>query len=193
MATRLSISRYINSFNLDPEPSVNNQTIDEQLAGSLNNIRPCLSKCIQNPKAIVFAENGFRASHDLYLECILRQSRTPGENFTWDSTSKMNGVAHGRQLAVDALFYMRHGGIRTVTGQSVFATAKNLLGAEAKNLLPTASPVRDIAAPGGPVGDSSFSKKTDYIWAAYFDNKRQRDRFSGDCDLTTLKIEEDWE
>lgn len=193
MSTRLTTSRYISSFFIDGEKSVNNQTIDEQLAGSVKNIRPNLAKCIQNPKAIIFAENGFRASHDLYLECILRQTRTTGEDFTWDVTSKMNGVAHGRQLGVDALYYMRHGGFSTQTGQMVFEAAKLLMGADAESLYPYASPVRDVAAPGGPVADSSPAERADFNWAAYFDKKRQRYRFSGDCDMSTLKVEEDWE
>lgn len=195
MATRLSISRYIGSFFIDQEPTVNNQTIDDQLAGSLINIRPCVSRCIQNPNAIMFAEKGFRASHDLYLECILRQSRSVSTNdeFTWDTTSKLNGVAPGRQLAADALFYMRHAGIQTETGQAVFNAAKLKFGVAASYLFPRSSPVQDIVSPGGPVLSRIETNSGILIWAEYVDKKRQRDRFSGDCDFSTLRVEEDWE
>ena len=153
------------------------------------NLRPCVSDEIQNPNVVSFQEKGFQACHGTYLECILRQSRTTGTDFRWDITSKLAGVAHARQLAVDALFYIRNVGINTNNGFGLFKKLMKKFGLSAADLLPNVCDVSDENAPGGAAMKSLDSSNAFYVWAEFPDGKRKGRQFEGESDMTTLKAE----
>lgn len=190
------LSRYVTALFLDPELTVNNQTIDEQLAGSLRAMRPCVTKGIANFSLVKMIENAFRTTHENFLDCILRQARTPeseGVKFKWDVTSLMGNVAHGRQLAVDALYQSRHVGIGTVTGMSIFMAAQSIFGDYGRLFLPNTHSIERSKGHGSGATGSLSSKKTFYIWEKYPDGSRKGDQFTGASDVSTIKKEEEWE
>ena len=191
------ISRYVTALFMDPEPTVNNQTIDEQIAGSLRAMRSCVAKGIANFSLIDMIEDAFRKTHTNFLDCILRQSRTPEDvtsgTFTWDRTSVLGNVAHGRQLAADTLYQARHVGIGTMTGSALFASAQEIFGAYGKTFLPNTHSIKRSKGSGnGGIGSLS-SKKTFYVWTKYLDGVMKGDQFAGASDVSTIKNTEEWE
>ena len=165
---------YINSVaQIDDERTINNQTIDEQLAGSVQAIRPCVVENIGNPNVVIVANNAFKDTHSFFLDCILRQSRTSGDNFIWDITSKLSGVSHGRQLAKDALFYMDNIGISSICGYSLFLAILKAFGVSPMKLLPNVIEISDRKATGGSALKSIQSDKTPLTWSEFPDAQRK--------------------
>lgn len=191
------LSRYVTALFMDPELTVNNQTIDEQIAGSLRAMRACVTKGIVNFSLVKTIEDAFKKTHSNFLDCILRQTRTPEDKkkkkFTWDITSLMGDVAHGRQLAVDSLYQSRHVGIGTATGLSLFTTALFIFGDYGKLFLPNTHSIERSKGHGSGANGSLSSKKTFFIWEKYADGSRRGRKFSNPSDVSTLKNEENWE
>lgn len=190
------LSRYVTALFMDPELTVNNQTIDEQFAGSLRAMRLCVTKGIANFSLVETIEDAFRKTHGNFLDCILRQARTPEKDnglFQWDVTSLMGNVAHGRQLAVDSLYQSRHVGIGTETGLSLFTTALFVFGDYGKLFLPNTHSIKRSRGHGSGATGWLSSLKTFFVWEKYSDGSRRGRRFSGNSDVSTLKNEENWE
>ena len=191
---RGTLSRYGKSFFMENEYTPNNLTIDDQRAGGARTFRRAVSDGISNSNVIELGEDAYRKTHEMFLDCILRQARTVGQNdYKWDVTSKMVGVAHGRQLAADPLFQLRNIGIGTETGRQIYSVAKRMFGEASKYLLPnvTFMPKMELAA--GPLLWSMRTNKISYIMAKYRDGTRQRDKFERTSDMSDLKPLEDWD
>jgi hypothetical protein len=191
---RGTVSRYCKSFFIENEYTPNNLTIDDQRAGGARTFRHAVSDGISNRKVVELGEDAFRKTHTMFLDCILRQSRTVGQDdYKWDVTSKMVGVAHGRQLQADPLFQLRNVGIGTETGRQMFFVAKRMFGEAAKYLLPNVTFMPKMELATAPAAKLLKSAKITYVMARYRDGTRQGDRFKRTSDVSDLKPLEDWD
>lgn len=190
--------RYFSSLWFDNDGSINNLTIDDQNNHQLHALRKAVSDSINDTDVINITEQGFDKCRLIYLDSVLRMTRaakdsTNDDKVVWDTTSKMSGVAPGRQLAADALFKMLHKGLSTATGKALFATAFDLLGSTIADIMPGLKMLDESKSMVSPSSSKIKGEKITYIQNKFPDGKISSKKFDGMNDLTTIKRNEDWE
>ena len=190
--------RYFSSLWFDNDGTINNLTIDDQNNHELHALRMAVSDSINDIDVINITEQGFDECRKIYLDSVLRMTRAAKDAskpnvVVWDTTSKMAGVAPGRQLAADALFKMLHKGLTTSTGTALFATAVDLLGSIIGDVVPGMKTLDASKNMISPASSMIKGKATTYIENKFPDGKISSKKFEGMNDLTVLMRNKDWE
>jgi len=193
-----SFCRYFSSLWFDNDGSVNNLTIDEQNGHELHALRQAVFDLTNDFKVINMTEQGFDKCRTIYLDSILRMTRaakdpTNPDKVIWDNTSKMMGVAPGRQLAADALFRMYHKGLATETGKALFSTAFDILGSLLGDSIPGIRAIDEEKSMVSPSFSQVSGEKIFYVQSKFPDGKISSKKFEGMNDLTTFACNKDWE
>lgn len=190
--------RYFSSLWFDNDGSINNLTIDDQNNGDLHALRQAVSDSVNDLDVINVTEQGFDKCRKLYLDSVLRMTRAAKDptaeedNVVWDTTSKMSGVAPGRQLASDALFKMLHKGLTTATGKAMFAVAFELLGSAIADSMPGIKTLDESKTMVSPMSSQIKGEKITYIQNKFPDGKISSKKFEGMNDVTALLCNKDW-
>ena len=189
--------RYFSSLWFDNDGSINNLTIDEQNNHQLHALRDAVADGINDVDVLNVTEQGFDKCRKLYLDSVLRMTRAAKDeqhpdSVVWDNTSKLAGVAPGRQLAADALFRMLHKGLSTDTGKAMFATALDLLGSALGDIAPGMETLDESKSMVSPTSKMIKGSNTTYIENKFPDGKIASKKFEGMNDMSTLMRNKDW-
>ena len=190
--------RYFSSLWFDNDGSINNLTIDDQNNHQLHALRKAVVDSINDIDVINVTEQGFDKCRQIYLDSVLRMTRAARDTskatdeVIWDTTSKMAGVAPGRQLAADALFKMLHKGLNTDTGKALYAIAFDLLGSAISDIIPGIKTLDESKSMVSPSSSMIKGKNNIYIQNKFPDGKIASKKFEGMNDMSVLMSNKDW-